>query len=79
MVVGEKYLDRLDAVMEKIEKIGYDMDRIVEGVFLFLGEKYPESIFNKTRRNHYSPAMVSLHYLKYFQCLFIHMVGFNSV
>ena len=58
VVVEEEYIDKLDEVMKKVDEIGTDFGRIPEAVFLFLSEKYPETIFSKDKRSTLDPAMV---------------------
>ena len=59
VVVGGEYIHRLDEVMKNVDKIGDEIDRIPEPVFVFLNdEKYPENIFSTDNRHVSSPTMV---------------------
>ena len=58
VVVEEEYIDRLDEVMVKVDDLGTYFARIPEAVFLFLSEKYPETIFSKDKRSTLYPTMV---------------------
>ena len=59
VVVGGEYIHRLDEVVKNVDKIGDEMDRIPEAVFVFLNdEKYPKNIFSKDNRTVSSPTMV---------------------
>ena len=58
VVVEEEYIDKLDKVMWKVDVIGDYFGRIPEAVFLFLPEKYPETIFSKDKRSTLDPTMV---------------------
>ena len=58
VVVEEEYIDKLDRVMKEVDKIGDVFGRIPEAVFLFLPEKYPETIFSKDKRSTLDPTMV---------------------
>ena len=58
VVVEGEYIEKLDEVMKKVDEIGTDFGEIPEAVFLFLSEKYPETIFSKDKRSTLDPAMV---------------------
>ena len=67
VVVEGEYIDEMDEVMKRVDKIadadpdddiGDFFGRIPEAVFVFLPEKYPENIFSTDNRNGLSPTMV---------------------
>ena len=66
VVVEGDYIYRMDEVMKKVDNIadadskdiGDYFGRISEAVFVFLPEKYPESVFSTVNRNGLSPNMV---------------------
>ena len=66
VVVEGDYIYKMDEVMGKIEDdgggygwdIGNYFGKIPEAVFVFLPEKYPESVFSTDNRNTLSPTMV---------------------
>ena len=61
MVVGGEFINKIDAVMDKLAVIKKDeLKRLPEAVFLFLPETYPDNIFSKDKRHRLSPTMVNL-------------------
>ena len=61
IVVGGEFINKIDAVMDKLAVIGRDeLKRLPEAVFLFLPETYPDSIFSKDKRHRLSPTMVNI-------------------
>ena len=61
VVVGGEYINKIDAVMDKLAVTGGDeLKRLPEAVFLFLPETYPDNIFSKDKRHRLSPTMVKI-------------------
>ena len=66
VVVEGDFIYKMDEVMGKFEDddyghgsdLGTYFGRIPEAVFVFLPEKYPESVFSTDKRNTLSPTMV---------------------
>ena len=60
VVVEGEYIDKLEEVKEKVDDIVWvaRWPLAPEVVFLFLSEKYPETIFSKDKRSTLDPAMV---------------------
>ena len=59
VVVGGEHINKFEDVMESVDKIGDEMSRLPEAVFVFLNDdKYPENIFSKDNRHVSSPTMV---------------------
>ena len=50
VVVGGEFINKIDAVMDKLAVIGRDdLKRLPLAVFLFLPETYPDSVFRKDK------------------------------
>ena len=61
MVFGGEFINKIDAVMDKLAVIKKDeLKRLPEAVFLFLPETYPDNVFSKDKRHRLSPTMVNL-------------------
>ena len=61
VVVGGEFINKIDAVMDKLAVIGRDeLKRLPEAVFLFLPETYPDNVFSKEKRHRLSPTMVNI-------------------
>ena len=61
IVVGGEYINKIDAVMDKLSVTGADeLKRLPEAVFLFLPETYPYNVFSKDERHRLSPTMVNI-------------------
>ena len=61
IVVGGEFINKIDAVMDKLAVIGRDeLKRLPEAVFLFLPETYPDNVFSKDKRHRLSPMMVNI-------------------
>ena len=61
VVVGGEYINKIDAVMDKLAVIGRDeLKRLPEAVFLFLPETYPDNVLSKDKRHRLSPMMVNI-------------------
>ena len=62
VVVGGKYLDQLDKVMDTVDQIRKQTWRVPSSVFLFSDEKFDIDLhkLNITRRDVFSPTLVTL-------------------
>ena len=62
VVVGGKYLDQLDKVMDTVDQIRRQTWRVASSVFLFSDEKFDIDLrkLNITRRDVFSPTLVTL-------------------
>ena len=61
VVVGGEYINKIDAVMDKLAVIKKDeLKRLPEAVFLFIPETYPDNVFSKENRHRLSPTMVNI-------------------
>ena len=60
VVVGGEYINKFQAVMKELNRIGDQMKRIPEAVFVFLDGTYPEDIFSIELRHKHSPTTVNL-------------------
>ena len=62
VVVGGKYLDQLDKVMETVDQIRYETKKVPSAVFLFPDVKFDIDLhkLNITRRDVFSPTLVTL-------------------
>ena len=85
VVVGGKYLDQLDKVMETVDQIRYETKKVPSAVFLFPDEKFDIDLhkLNITRRDVFSPTLVTLNvvsafYLKIISRRFMHHAKYSA-
>ena len=62
MVVGGKYVQQLNQVMEMVDQIRLETERVPSAVFIFPDEKYDVGLdkIDLTTRDVFSPTMVCL-------------------
>ena len=63
VLVGGEYVYQWEAVMQKVDEIGDELERIPKAVITFLkDEKPPENIYSSDNRTTFSPTLVNHSY-----------------
>ena len=84
VVVGGKYLDQLDKVMENVDHIRYETKKVPSAVFLFPDEKFDIDLHKLKRRvlphpgNSQRSVVLPAFYLKIISRRFMHHAKYSA-